>query len=142
MPLAYAYDADSGVFRARTLAGVAQPADDYASGFFGFESAAADATHIYAFNNAADEVHIWDRNWTVMDATITPNSPTDQYRGLALNNTHLILLNHTANQLEFYSLTGYIFESALTVSLDSRAWGGAARGGGLLVSLVTTLMMI
>ena len=132
MPLAYAYDADSGVFRARTLAGVAQPADDYASGFFGFESAAADATHIYAFNNAADEVHIWDRNWTVMDATITPNSPTDQYRGLALNNTHLILLNHTANQLEFYSLTGYIFESALTVSLDSRAWGGAARGGDYL----------
>ena len=132
MPLVYAYNASDGIFYARDLDGNAQTADNYASGFFGFIGAAADATHIYAFNNAADEVHIWDRNWTVMDATITPNSPTDLYRGIALNDTHLILLNHTANQLEFYSLTGYIFESALTVSLDSKNWGGAARGADYL----------
>ena len=132
MPLAYAYDADSGVFRARTLAGVAQPADDYTSGFFGFESAAANATHIFAFNNAADEVHIWLRDWTPVATTISPNSPTDQYRGMGINNTHLILLNHTANQLEFYLLTNYNYDSSLTVSLDSRAWGGAARGADYL----------
>ena len=110
MPTVYAYNASDGIFYARDLDGNAQTADNYASGFFGFIGAAADATHIYAFNNAADEVHIWDRNWTVMDATITPNSPTDLYRGIALNDTHLILLNHTANQLEFYSLTGYILK--------------------------------
>ena len=132
MPLAYAYNASDGIFYARDLDGNAQTADNYASGFFGFIGAAADATHIYAFNNAADEVVIWDRDWTVMNATITPNSPTDSYRGIALSDTHLILLNHTANQLEFYSLTGYIFESALTVSLDTKAWGGAARGADYL----------
>ena len=132
MPTVYAYNASDGIFYARDLDGNAQTADNYASGFFGFIGAAADATHIYAFNNAADEVVIWDRDWTVMNATITPNSPTDSYRGIALSDTHLILLNHTANQLEFYSLTGYIFESALTVSLDSKNWGGAARGADYL----------
>ena len=132
MPTVYGYNASDGIFYARDLDGNAQTADNYASGFFGFIGAAADATHIYAFNNAADEVVIWDRDWTVMNATITPNSPTDSYRGIALSDTHLILLNHTANQLEFYSLTGYIFETALTVSLDSKAWGGAARGADYL----------
>ena len=132
MPTVYGYNASDGIFYARDLDGNAQTADNYASGFFGFIGAAADATHIYAFNNAADEVVIWDRDWTVMNATITPNSPTDSYRGIALSDTHLILLNHTANQLEFYSLTGYIFESALTVSLDTKAWGGAARGADYL----------
>ena len=129
MPLAYAYNASDGIFYARTLAGVAQADDNYSSGFFGFISAAANETHIFAFNNAADEVVIWERDWTTVSTTITPNSPTNQYRGLALTDTHLVLLNHTENQLEYYLLTDYSYVSSLTVSLDTKAWGGAARGG-------------
>ena len=100
--------------------------------FSGFISAAANETHIFAFNNAADEVVIWERDWTTVSTTITPNSPTNQYRGLAVTDTHLVLLNHTENQLEYYLLTDYSYVSALTVSLDSRAWGGAARGADYL----------
>ena len=132
MPLAYAYNASDGIFYARTLAGVAQADDNYSSGLFGFISAAANETHIFAFNNAADEVVIWERDWTTVSTTITPNSPTNQYRGLAVTDTHLVLLNHTENQLEYYLLTDYSYVSALTVSLDSRAWGGAARGADYL----------
>ena len=130
--IAYGYNASDGIFYARDLDGNAQTADNYSSGFFGFIGAAANETHIFAFNNAADEVVIWERDWTTVSTTITPNSPTNQYRGLAVTDTHLVLLNHTENQLEYYLLTDYSYVSALTVSLDSRAWGGAARGADYL----------
>ena len=51
---------------------------------------------------------------------------------IAVSDTHLVLLNHTKNQLEYYLLTDYSYVSALTVSLDARAWGGAARGADYL----------
>ena len=130
--IAYGYNASDGIFYARDLDGNAQSDDNYSSGFFGFIGAAANETHIFAFNNAADEVVIWERDWTTVSTTITPNSPTNQYRGIAVTDTHLVLLNHTENQLEYYLLTDYSYVSALTVSLDSRAWGGAARGADYL----------
>ena len=133
----FLFDRGDDNFQSHLFDGTAQTTENIATGVSTIQGAAADETHIYAHNNFTGILR-----WNVVGARDTAgdfqvNSSTDTYKGLAVTDTHIVLLNFTLRQLEYYDKSAGAdygtYDSTLTVNLGSTEFlTGLCRGGNNL----------
>lgn len=95
------------------------------------DSAFATDEFIYAWDDVGNRVRVWDLFWNPQpDRDITPNSPSNLYRGMTANDEDLILINDSRDVQEFYSLVDGSYDATKDASLPTTgAWIGATRLG-------------
>ena len=126
----YLHDANSDEFKAFDFDGTAIPSKDVASGYADIDSAFATDEFVYAFDDAANMIRVWDLLLNRRsDKDFAPDNPTHSHRAMAANDRDLILVNDTDETLEFYDLTDDSYDSSLDVSLAAGAWTACTRGG-------------
>ena len=130
----FLFSRTSGRFHSFTFDGTAEATENINTGETTIQGAAADDTHIYAHNNFTGILR-----WNIVGARDTAgdfqvNSTTDTYKGLAVTDTHIVLLNFTLRQLEYYDKAAGAdygtYDSTLTVSVGTTgSFTGLCRGG-------------
>ena len=126
----YLHDANSDEFKAFDFDGTAIPSKDVASGYADIDSAFATDEFVYAFDDAANMIRVWDLLLNRRsDKDFAPDNPTHSHRAMAANDRDLILVNDTDETLEFYDLIDDSYDSSLDVGLSSGAWTACTRGG-------------
>ena len=126
----YLYEMGSNEFKAFDFDGTARTSKDVASGYADIDSAFATDEFVYAFDDAANMIRVWDLLLNRRsDKDFAPDNPTHSHRGMAANDRDLILVNDTDETLEFYDLIDDSYDSSLDVSLAAGAWTACTRGG-------------
>ena len=133
----FLFDSNNSNFQSHLFDGTAESTENIDTGVTTIQGAAADDTHIYAHNNFTGVLR-----WNVVGARDTAgdfqvNSSTDIYKGLAVTDTHIVLLNFTLRQLEYYDKSAGAdygtYDSTLTVSVGTTgSFTGLCRGGNNL----------
>ena len=128
----FAFDTNSNIFHAFAFSATGTVStEDQNSEFGSIIAAYATDRRIYAYDGVS-HIRVWDLFWNRLpDEDRQPNTPTDRYRGMTGNDTDLILVNDTDDQLEFYdhSDLSLTYDSNKDVSLSSANWGAATRLG-------------
>ena len=130
----FLFSRTSGRFHSFAFDGTAEATENINTGETTIQGAAADDTHIYAHNNFTGILR-----WNIVGARDTAgdfqvNSTTNTYKGLAVTDTHIVLLNFTLRQLEYYDKAAGAdygtYDSTLTVSVGTTgSFTGLCRGG-------------
>ena len=130
----FLFSRTSGRFHSFSFDGTAEATENIDTGVTTIQGAAADDTHIYAHNNFTGILR-----WNIVGARDTAgdfqvNSTTNTYKGLAVTDTHIVLLNFTLRQLEYYDKAAGAdygtYDSTLTVSVGTTgSFTGLCRGG-------------
>ena len=130
----FLFSRTSGRFHSFAFEGTAEATENINTGETTIQGAAADDTHIYAHNNFTGILR-----WNIVGARDTAgdfqvNSTTNTYKGLAVTDTHIVLLNFTLRQLEYYDKAAGAdygtYDSTLTVSVGTTgSFTGLCRGG-------------
>ena len=126
----FLFHATDDIFKAFTFDGTAVSGEDRDPEINDIDSAYATDAFIYAWDDVNNRVRVWDLFWNRQpNRDFIPNAPSSQYRGMTANDNDVILLNGTANSLEFYSRADGTYDAIKDVSLIDASWIAATRGG-------------
>ena len=125
-------------FRAFRFNGTAETSENWSPGFNTISGAAADHARIVVLDTSVSPAvaRFFNAAQTRQAARdITMNS-NDVYSAIALTDTHLVVINRTANKLEYYDLTTKAYDSTRDVTLPTLTnpgyFSGFCRHGNFL----------
>ena len=135
------YHATDHNFQAHDFSYADETAENWSPGFTTCGGAAWRYPYIYFLDTAVSPniVRVWEHEEgesrsreTTRDITL--NGTTDEYRGIAITDTHLVACNKTQKRLEYYLLTTKAYDATknITFSSTTSELEGLTRGGDSL----------
>ena len=135
------YHATDHNFQAHDFSYADETAENWSPGFTSVGGAAWRYPYIYLLDTSVSPniVRVWEHEEgesrsreTARDITL--NGTTDEYRGIAITDTHLVACNKTQKRLEYYLLTTKAYDATknITFSSTTSELEGLTRGGDSL----------
>ena len=134
----FLYHATDHNFQAHTFAFADETGENWSPGFTTCGGAAWWYPYIYLLDISVSPniVRVWEHaegearsRETTRDITL--NGTTDEYRGIAITDTHLVACNKTEKRLEYYLLTTKAYDATKNITFTSTdsELEGLCRGG-------------